>query len=79
MQLIKMTWASNKSNIVKVSGNFRLYASFIFGFFCAFCLKEKNKTNVNNNISKPNLALLNLANHLNSYSDEQKYIKIKCK
>ena len=55
MQLIKMTWASNKSNIVKVSGNFRLYASFIFGFFCAFCLKEKNKTNVNNNINNQNL------------------------
>ena len=55
MQLIKMTWASNKSNIVKVSGNFRLYASFIFVFFCAFCLKEKNKTNVNNNINNQNL------------------------
>ena len=55
MQLIKMTWASNKSNIAKVSGNFRLYASFFFFFFCAFFLKEKNKKNFNNNINNQNL------------------------
>ena len=54
-----------------------MHRFFVVFFLCI--LSKRKKANINNNISKPNLALLNLANHVNSYSDEQKYTKIMCK